>query len=179
MAELDFEKLLSGEGVTQDAVPEGTYTFKVLDARSHEGKGNGTVFLDLEVVDGPLAGSLTQVSLFIPDGTGNNPRGAAFHFAKKVAGFKLGPELGRAMNGGKPAPILAEALVDQVVEGEVDVQGDGAYAGSNNLLSTKPVDGDTPEPAAKPAPKAKPKVAEEPAEATEDTSEGDDDALPF
>ncbi len=169
MAEMDFEKLLSGEGIAQDAVPEGTYTFRVLDARSHEGKGNGTVFLDLEVVDGPLAGSLTQVSLFIPDGKGNNPRGAAFRFAKKVAGFNLGPELGRAMNGGKPAPILAEALVDQVFEGEVDVQGEGQYAGSNNLLSSKPADDATPVPEAK--------VAENVTE--ESTVTTADEALPF
>ena len=177
MAEMDFEKLLSGEGIAQDAVPEGTYTFRVLDARSHEGKGNGTVFLDLEVVDGPLAGSLTQVSLFIPDGSGQNPRGAAFMFAKKVAGFKLGPEIGRAMNGGKPAPILAEALVDQVVEGEVNVQGDGAYAGSNNLLSTKPVDGDVELPEAE-APKTKAAKKAEP-EAEAEAEDAANKALPF
>lgn len=139
MGSIDFEKLIT-EGVARDAVPEGKYLFKVIDARSNDsGKGNGTVFLDLEVQEGPLKGSMTQVSVFIPDGSSQNPRGAAFHFANKIAGFKLGPEVGRAMNGGRPAPILAEALVDQVFLGEVDVQGDGQYAGSNNLVSTKPV----------------------------------------
>ena len=177
MAGIDFEKLLSGENVAQDAVPEGTYTFKVIDARSHEGKGNGTVFLDLEVQSGPLKGEVTSVSLFIPDGSGGNPRGAAFHFRNKTAGMGLGAEIGQAMNGGKPAPILAEAVMDAVFEADVDVQEDGPYAGSNNLVATRPVDAPaTPKAAAKPAPKAEEDVAEEAAESTEDTQ---DDGLPF
>lgn len=173
MAEMDFEKLLT-EGVSKDAVPEGIYIFKVIDARSHEGKGNGTVFADLEVQEGPMKDSLTQVSLFIPDGTGANPRGAAFHFAKKMAGFGLGAEIGQAMNSGKPAAILAEAIIDKIVEGEVDVQSDGQYAGSNNLLWTKPVDDATPAPAAKA--EAVTKVEEA---ADEAPAEAADEALPF
>lgn len=140
MAEMDFEKLFS-EGVVSAnaAVPAGTYTVKVVDARSKEGKGHGTVFLDLEVVEGPYAGELSQVSLFIPDGTGQNPRGAAFFFAKKTGGFTLGAEVGAAMNSGNPAAILAESLVGQIVEAELDVQEGGQYNGSNNLIATKSV----------------------------------------
>lgn len=168
VADIDFEKLFSGEVMDQPSIPEGTYTVKVVDARASEGKGNGTVFLDLEVTEGPLAGEFTQVTLWIPDGTGRNPRGSAYHFSKKTAGFKVGPEVGQAMNGGSPAPILAEVLVGQVATVELSVQGDGDFAGTNNLVSSKPAD------AAAAAPtKAVPAVV------VADVTEAADEGLPF
>lgn len=149
MADLDFEALFSGEGLGIDAVPEGPYKFRVADARSKSGKGNGTVFLDLEILEGPYAGQIAQVTLYIPDGSGKNPRGALFHFRKKTAGFSVPAEVGRAMNGsGEPAPILAEALIGQVAEGELTIQSDGEYQGQNQLGATKPVDDAAPATAA-------------------------------
>lgn len=150
MADMDFEKLLEGE--VGSSIPEGEYDVKVIDARSHAGKGNGTVFVTLEVQSGPLQGQATEVSIYIPDESAS--RGARFFFSKKLSGFGL-PGIGQAMNSGEPAAILAEALMYQVVTAELTVQADGQYAGSNNLASTKPGDG-----AASPAKAAPAKEAE-------------------
>jgi hypothetical protein len=161
MAGLSFEDLFSGEGTGVEAVPEGVYDVKVLDARSHDGKGNGTVFLDLEVLNGPHKGTLVQGSIYIPDGSEQNVRGALFHFRKKVGGFTVPAEVGRAMDGGTPAPILAEALVGQTCQVELSVVKDGAYAGQNQLDGTKPLEGAAPvaAPVAEAAPVAAPAAA--------------------
>jgi hypothetical protein len=138
MAEMDFEKLFEGgtEGLGADAVPGGTYDMKVLDTRSK----NRTVFIDFEVLTGPHAGDLSQVTLWIPDEKAG--RGAKFHFTTKLAGFQPSKELGAAMNGGDPAPILAEAINGATVSAELTVQTEGAYAGTNELVSTKPLSDD-------------------------------------
>jgi hypothetical protein len=153
---MDFEKLLAGE--VGSSIPEGDYDMKIVDARSHAGKGNGTVFVTAEVISGPLAGETTEFSIYIPDETA--ARGAKFFFAKKLAGFNL-PGIGAAMNEGDPAAILAEAIVDQTVSATLSIQGDGAYAGSNQLDATKPLDGTpTAAPAAAPAKEETVKVEE-------------------
>ena len=176
MDELDFEKLFSGEGLGADAVPEGGYDVKVLDTRSK----NRVVFIDLEVLNGPHAGSLSQVSLYIPDGTAE--RGARFYFTKKLAGFNPSPELGAAMNGGDPAPILAEAINGAEVRVELTVQTEGAYAGSNQLEWTKPLDTpagtETPK-VEKPAAVVKDAPEPEADSGTEDTPKEDDSDVPF
>ena len=131
------------------------------------------LFLDLEVINGPSAGQISQVNLFVP---APGAKGS-FFFQKKVGGMLPGPPVGyaEAWEAGdteRALGILTDALDGRSFWATITVRGAdaGEYAGSNELESTKPLDeAETPTPAAAataaapataaPAPVASPAVA--------------------
>ena len=106
------------------------------------------LFVDLEVTAGPLTGKTTSVNLYIPKA---GDRGAGFHFTKKMRGFGDMSAVFAAMSAADPdgsniepaLEILAKGLIGRTVDAELTLRGEdaGQYAGTNELVSTKPVDG--------------------------------------
>jgi len=127
------------------AIPESTYNVEVAAARPLA--TSRILFLDLRVEDGPQAGRIAQVNLYLPE-PGN--RGAGFHFRNKIVGFGDLSETFRQMDSAVDIAgaldILADALTGKHIQAEIELRSDGDYAGTNQLKSTKP--SDTPTPAA-------------------------------
>ena len=181
MASSTYSDLFDGADAV--AVAEGTYDVEVTASRTLP--GSRLVFLDLKVIAGPLADTVAQVNLYVPDGTN---RGAGHYFRQKVAGFAGMAEVSRQMDSADDIAtvlnILADALVGQKVTAEVETVSDGNYAGTNQLKSTKPSDAaaaPTPAAATAPAPAApvSPATAEPAAVVVEDAAAALDAEVPF
>lgn len=137
--------IYGGEGGEATIVPESVYDVLVKDARIalvKEGKsGLGQVFLDLEVLNGPSAGALVEVSVHVPDPTNRN---ALFHFSNKTAAFSAAIKTAIAANGAATneaiLTTIAEAMKGKTVSAEIGVQKEGTYAGQNELKKTTPTD---------------------------------------
>jgi hypothetical protein len=133
--------IYGGEGAEASVVPESVYDVTVKDARgiiAKEGKsGIGNIFADLEVLNGPSAGELVEVTIFVPD-PGN--RNALFHFSNKTAAFKGDIKAALASSGdATPQGILkaiTAAMIGKSVSAELGVQTEGTFAGKNELKKT-------------------------------------------
>lgn len=152
MATSSFSDLYqSAENDAPISIPKGVYDVKVTGARALA--KSRMIFLDLEVLNGPAAGKPTSVNLVFPKSPND---GAAFYYRKRINGF-LTPEVKQAFANADQAgteeaayEIIADALVGLTVTAEIDLRGEdaGQYAGSNELVSTRRLDGaPTPQPA--------------------------------
>jgi hypothetical protein len=147
----------AADGDVSSAIPSGNYDIVVAGARPHNPDTASTIFLTLTVLNGPQQGNDVDVALFVP-----RPGDKAFAstmFGRKIRGFLSYPDVkaaGRAMDSAPTREAgfdyLAEALTGKKVSAEIGVRTDGAYAGSNELKSTKPIEGEVP--AAVPSPAA-------------------------
>jgi hypothetical protein len=113
--------------------------------------------LDLEVQNGPAAGKMTQVNLYVPDATNRN---AMFHYRKKSAGL-IGQDLVNAIAALGDSPSLdalletmATVFTGKFVTATIGLRADGQYAGQNELVDTKPSSTPAPAPTSAPAPTA-------------------------
>lgn len=130
------------------AIPAGRYDVTVDAVRTLP--ASRLLFVDLKVQAGPEAGKVAQVNLYLPQ-PGSK---AVFPFTKKMAGLKGAlAALQTVADGDVEGALdaLADALVGMTTNAEITVRSDGDYAGSNELVSTRPVDG-APAPAAVAAP---------------------------
>jgi hypothetical protein len=168
MSSINFGDLFDAaeSGEVSSAVPAGTYDIVVSGARPLNPDSSSTIFLTLTVLNGPHQGTDVDVALYIP-----KPGGKAFAsqmFGRKIKGFLAYPDVkaaGRAMDNAPSRDAgfdyLAEALTGKRASADIGVRTDGDYAGSNELKSTKPIEGGpqavaaaTAQPAAVPQPYA-------------------------
>ncbi len=133
-------------------IPEGTYDVEVADVRSLA--TSRLLFLDIRVLNGPLAGRIAQVNLYLPKTSVelngapaeeiNKARGARAFFSKKIVGFGDLAETFKQMDSAQDVAaaldILADALTGRKVSADIELRSDGEYAGTNQLTKTKPVD---------------------------------------
>lgn len=142
MTTMAYEDLATG---VVAGIESGVYRIRVESTRPRVSSAE-MLFLGLEVQNGPLAGKHTEVTLVLPK-EGN--RGMAFHYANKMKGFgdmsavyaAMGVANPDGSNGKAALEILGKALLDRIVEAEIVLREDGEYAGTNELVLTKPVDG--------------------------------------
>jgi hypothetical protein len=135
-----FDQAESGE--VTSGIPAGTYDVVVSGARPH----TSVIFLSLSVLNGPQAGNEVDVTLYIP-----KPGDKAFAstvFGRKLRGFLSYPDVkvaGRAMDNAPNREAgfdyLATALVGKQVSADLTVRTEGNYAGTNELKSTRPIEG--------------------------------------
>lgn len=128
------------KGGDRQSVPGGTYTVQISAARPYA--KSSMLFLDLQVLSGPEAGKIGQVNLFVPDPGAKG----SFFFQKKIGGMIEGPPPGflealELADKEQALNLLATALEGRTFTAELSVRTDGDYAGSNELESTKPLDG--------------------------------------
>jgi len=133
-----FSDVYSG-GVAAVSIPEGVYDVRVSDARPGKDESR-TIFITLEVLNGPAAGKSTDVNLYVPE-IGSR---AVFYYQKKTAGF-AGPEFKAALDALGPDPAIgdlllgiANFLIGRTVTAEISLQKGGQYDGQNQLDNTKP-----------------------------------------
>jgi hypothetical protein len=126
-------------------IPDGVYNIKVSAVRVAPKIESRLLFLDLDVLDGPAAGKVGQVSLYLPDSSSTNYRNQSFHFRKKIAGFWAYDDVKRAFANADNAPsvedafnLIADALLGKVVKAELGLIDEGQYKGNNELQSTEP-----------------------------------------
>ena len=174
-----------------DVVEPDVYTAEVVDARALEDKA--FLWVDLKIEGGPDDGRVVSVGVNIPDDSAS--RGAIFHFKKKIRAFSrtlLDNKVFDLPDEEQPAKI-AELLIGERAEVKLDIEKEGAYKGTQQLIETNFV-GDAA-PAAAPAAQTKivepttppaqvqpqPVVeaeAEEPVSVPDTGDDGEDD-LPF
>ncbi len=150
---------MTESGSSVDAVPEGVYRVTVTRAQPNEKNPESrTLFLTLEVVDGPLAGKEAEVNLYVPD-LDKDKRGARFHWNSKIRGFFAYDAVKAAIKFFDGADLedglnsIADALIGKVVSAEIGIntkEGD-KYYGNNELTSTT-APTNVPTPAAQAAP---------------------------
>jgi hypothetical protein len=128
-------------------VPAGPYDMIVTGTRVLE--TSNLIFLTLQVLNGPQQGKEIDVNLFIPHA--ESKRGARVFFVKKINGFIAYPDVKAAFQAADNAPdiksgfeFIAGALVGKQVVAEVGLRTEGEYAGSNELISTKPMQSTIP-----------------------------------
>jgi hypothetical protein len=146
MTTKSLEDIYGGEGSEAVVVPASVYDVTVADARgilAKEGKsGIGNIFVDLEVLNGPSAGSLVEVLIFVPDPSNRN---ALFHFSNKTAAFSSAIKANIAAAGASTAEAILEAITSAMkgkqAKAEIGVVKDGQYAGKNELLKTSIAEG--------------------------------------
>jgi len=159
------------QGAVKLAVPKGEYDFEVEDARPYA--PSSMAFLTLKVLSGPQTGKLSEVNCVFPKEDAK--RGARFYFINRVQGFLAYPDVKAAFQAADNAPefadglqLICDVLKSKRVRGEVNLREDGNFAGSNELVWTKPPSGmgqqQVPTPAAAaatpgPAPAAAPVAA--------------------
>lgn len=121
-----------------DALPIDTYDVEVLEVRkAGEMKDDEsfTVFMDLQVLDGPDKKSVTSVSLNFPAESNTK---AQFWFKKKARGFMSalrGVEDG--LDGDDEIEAIIEAMTGCRVSARLGIQAKGQYKGSQELLETR------------------------------------------
>ncbi len=135
---------MTESGSSVDAVPEGVYRVSVTRAQPNEKNPESrTLFLTLEVIDGPLAGKEAEVNLYVPD-LDKDKRGARFHWNSKIRGFFAYDAVKDAIKFFDGADLedglnaIADALIGKVVSAEIGIntkEGD-KYYGNNELTST-------------------------------------------
>lgn len=158
MTTKSLEDIYGGEGGEATVVPESVYDVTVVDARgilAKEGKsGVGNIFADLEVLNGPSAGAIVEVLIFVPDPSNRN---ALFHFSNKTGAFAAAIKSNIAAAGATTAEAILAAITDAMkgksVKADIGVTKEGPYAGKNELRKTSLLEGGTPlaAPAAAPA----------------------------
>jgi hypothetical protein len=164
-------------------VPSSTYETKVVAARAHA--SSRLIWLDFGIQVGPQAGKVASANLYVPDpnGDGNSYRGQMFHFRKKIAGFgDLSSTFSAMPEGDTEAAltILADALVGKSTLTTLELVDKGEYAGSNSLVSTKPLGDTTPEVITVEAPEAEAAPeAPAPAESAEPVTVPEGKEVPF
>jgi hypothetical protein len=143
---LGFKDLYEGaeSGSGGPSIPAGSYDVVVSGARPLP--DSSLIFLEMTVLNGPSAGKVADVSLYFPGES--SKRGARIFFAKKIAGFITYPDVKGAFMAADGAPDLAagleligDAINGKKVTAEIGLRTDGEYAGSNELRSTRPLDG--------------------------------------
>lgn len=159
-------------GGDRESITAGTHKVKVEAVR--ENAASSTLFLDLRVLDGPEIGKLAQISLFVPKPGAK----ATFYFQKKVAGFSTKESVVEAYKVAGSADdietmvgVIGNNIVEQIVVADISVRGQdaGDYAGSNELVATRPAEASAPAPA---APAAAPAPAPAPAPAAAGNGNG-------
>jgi len=161
----NFADIYAGDASAAVSVPEATYDVRVADARVGKAESR-TIFLDLEILNGPAQGKVAQVSLYVPDASN---RGAVYHYQNKTRGFRS-PEFFAALQALGDEPLLetlletiANYLVGRTAVAELSLQKGGQYDGQNQLDSTRPLGTPLTEAVAAPAQVAAPApVAAEP-----------------
>lgn len=142
-------RFLENAGQEVAALPPGLYDIEVADAHTND-KAPTMVFLDLKVLNGPDAGKVTNVGLYVPT---DDKQGAQFHFNNKVGGFAAALRAvdWSVISDDDELATVADTLIGLRVSAELGVQGEdaGQYAGKQELVKTKPLDGAV---AAAPAP---------------------------
>lgn len=140
MTTTSFSDIYAG-GAAAVSVPAGVYDVRVSDARAGKAESR-TIFIDLEVLNGPAAGKVAQVNLFVPQ---PHERGQVFYYQKKTAGFRS-PEFKAALDQLGPEPAIddllegiANFLIGKTVSANIEIQSGGQYDGQNQLESTKPL----------------------------------------
>ena len=102
-------------------IAEGTYEVEVKDVRARA--ESRLLFLDLQVLAGPLAGKIAQVNLYLPE-AGN--RGAGYHFRNKILGFgdlsETFKQMDSATDVGSALDILADALTGRKVIADIELR---------------------------------------------------------
>jgi hypothetical protein len=137
---------MTESGSSVDAIPEAVYRVTVTRAAPNEKNPESrTIFLTLEVVEGPLVGKEAEVNLYVPD-LNKDKRGARFHWNNKIRGFFAYDSVKDAIKFFDGAPLedglnaVADALIGKVVTAEIGIntkEGD-KYFGNNELTSTTP-----------------------------------------
>lgn len=146
-------------GVT--GVDTNTYRVRVDAVRTRA--QSRLLFVDLDILAGPMAGKMAQVNIYLPK---PGDRNAGFHFRNKIAGFgdlsatfaamaQVDPD-GSNVEGA--LDILAQAILNQTVDADLVLRGDdaGQYAGTNELAKTKAADSIASVGATQPTPPATP-----------------------
>jgi hypothetical protein len=128
-------------------IPGGNYPIVIDSVRVNKKLESRMLFVDMLVEAGPLAGKVAQIKLYIPAAGNKN---AGFYFLKKIAGLDMKAGLANAQavdpdgtNVEGALNAIADALVGQRTMAEVTLLGEdaGQYAGNNELVATKPLDG--------------------------------------
>jgi hypothetical protein len=121
-------------------LPVDVYDVEVLEVRkAGEMKDDGsfTVFMDLQVLDGPDAKSVTSVSLNFP--AEENTK-AQFWFKKKARGFfSVLREVDEDLEGDDEMEAIMEAMDGVKLTARLGIQAKGQYKGSQELLETRPL----------------------------------------
>ena len=143
-----YERTESGSA---GGIAPGVYDVTVSDVRFKA--DSRTLFLDLDVLNGPSAGTTAQITLYIPKE--GDKQGAFFNYRRKIAGFQ-GADLKVAFEAADNAPsaeaaftVIADALRGKSVTAKIGLnQAEGPYKGTNELNESKPLEGSpTPTPA--------------------------------
>jgi hypothetical protein len=167
MASRSWDDLYASDG--NSSIAEGVYDVEVTDARTNVNARQ--VWIDLKVLNGPSAGKTTSVSIYLPNPEADKFRGQLFNFKKRLAGFDRSAL--KAMDPEAPLEtqlsILADALIGQKTSATIELRADGEYAGTNQLASTKPLDG-APVAVAAPIAQVAPVAQAAPVAVTEDTA---------
>ncbi len=146
MASTSFKDLFdeAESGVAASSVPSGSYDVVVTSTRPLA--ASSLIWLTFEVLNGPQQGKEVDVNIWFPNE--NSKRGARIYFQKKIAGFLAYPDVKAAGQASEGAPseeaalqLIADALIGKQVKADVKLRTDGDYAGSNELSSTRTIDG--------------------------------------
>lgn len=165
MTSINFEDLytVAETGVASQAIPGGDYDSVVVRANPYP--QSSIIFLELEVMNGPLQGKRSDVSIYFPKE--GDKKGTQIYFAKKMGGFMGYPDVKAALLAARNAPsddqaleLIAGTLGEKQVRATLALREDGDYAGTNQLEATKRI-GDAPV-AAAPATAVAPNTTEVP-----------------
>lgn len=142
MSTIDWEELygVAEKGLAAAAVPEGEYDAVVVRAEPYA--QSNVIFLGLEILNGPMQGKGSDVSIYFPKE--GDKRGAQAHFAKKIAGFMGYPDVKAAFLAARNAPtvedglgLVATTLLNKQIGAKLRLVEEGQYAGQNELTASK------------------------------------------
>ena len=148
MTSINFEDLytVAETGVASQAIPGGDYDSVV--ARANPYAQSSMIFLELEVLNGPLQGKKSDVGIYFPKE--GDKKGTQIFFAKKMGGFMGYPDVKAALLAARNAPsdeqaleLIAGTLAEKQVRATLKLVEEGEYAGKNELQATKRI-GDAP-----------------------------------
>lgn len=127
-----------GQSFERQIVPAGQYDVQVEGARPYTGGKSPMIFLTLSVLNGPLAGKKSDVSIVFATGA------SSFYFHKKTKGLFAYPDALGALQAASSLDdetglaLIAESLKGKIVRAEISIeQKPGTYKGSNNLDRTE------------------------------------------
>lgn len=145
MTTQSFSDLYKAAETGANGIPSSSYDVVVEDARGYVNEDKKSLFLDVQVLNGPSQGKVASVKINFPK-DGDKP-GVFYHFRRKIAGF-MDESLQAAFQTADRAPTpetalqtIADALKGKQVTAKIKLVADGAYKGTNELEETKSLSG--------------------------------------
>lgn len=145
MSEMSFGDLVkTAESGGAATIPAGDYDVKVTDARPKA--DSSMIFVTFGIQNGPQMGKQVDIGLFFP--RPDNKPGAHRIFARKFAAFVSYPDVKAACIAADNAPsleqgftVIGNSLIGKEVSATISIRKEGDYAGTTDLVGTKPMGG--------------------------------------